>query len=102
MPVNGFPRAPQSMALLKELRSLNPNLTTMLYMNALLLFPFYSLSGKYLEDAENTLLMDAGAVQRSLVKVALGNAWSINVVSNASSLLTALYPVRATLHPHLC
>merc|ERR1719272_1809899 len=48
-----------SLALLKELRSLNPKLSTMLYMNVLLLFPFYSLAAKYLQDAENTLLMDA-------------------------------------------
>ena len=48
-----------SLALLKELRSINPKLTTMLYINTLLLFPFYSLAGKYLADAENALLMDA-------------------------------------------
>jgi hypothetical protein len=46
-----------SLATLKAIRALNPNVTTVLYLNTLLLFPFYELAQQYI-DAK-ALLMDS-------------------------------------------
>ena len=45
------------LATLRRVRALNPHVTTMLYLNALLLFPFYSLAERYIE--QGALLLDS-------------------------------------------
>lgn len=42
---------------LRRVRALNPRVTTMLYLNTLLLFPFYSLAERYIE--QGALLIDS-------------------------------------------
>jgi len=46
-----------SIATLKAVRALNPNVTTVLYLNTLLLFPFYELAQQYMDAG--ALLMDS-------------------------------------------
>jgi hypothetical protein len=46
-----------SLAVLRAVRSLNPAVSQVLYLNALLLFPFYSLAQKYMDAG--ALLMDS-------------------------------------------
>ena len=46
-----------SLATLRRVRRLNPRVTNVLYLNALMLFPFYSLAASYIE--KGALLMDS-------------------------------------------
>ena len=47
----------EMLGTMTKVKALNPSVTTVFYLNTLLLFPFYSLAGKY--QQQNALLIDS-------------------------------------------